>query len=786
MADELPPDRRAVLGGGERLVVPTLRPGGGGGPTHPQTFEDARRHLSKMLLDTGTELRSLPDHLRGPAVIFETTVLPNYLATSHTPQALLAEVGARLVGTRGARGFYETPTMAEDNAPTKSFFLLGDVAVTDRIAAIYERGEFGLSEALRTDMVKLESVSVPSGREILRTGREPMRVDGMAAMEAVLHRFVHADGTPDPEARAEVLRKWQVLVRQLGGRAEIDWEREHQGVTFVPTLLPFEQLEAAARFNPLRSLTPMPALVVEPTGPLKGIGGAVPLAPSTRPSGDERIALFDGGLPSSVPALSPYVTFTDLTGGAPEDAGSVQHATTVASAAAFGGIDPSAGLEVPPAFIDHFRVWPPPEDQRADLHLYWVLDRIKEQVETGRYRIVSLSIGPEFGIDPDEPPHHWTATLDELAARVGVVFCVAVGNTGEGDQESNEHVIGVPSDLINGLSVGSCDEPAPRPWVRAPYSSVGPGRPGARVAPQVVACGGHLPDKPFTCLVPGGQLAHSHGTSLATPVVARALAELRHALGPSVATPEALRAFAVHFAEAPDSLPPREVGYGRVPRHLVAELEAPPNEVTVLYADFLVRGRTVMLPMPLPEDLLAEIAGRYVTFRWTLAFTARTDSSDAPDYSQAGIEATFRPHAEVFNMNLKGKAPLRVNRLEEPSRYDYLIRHEGRTPSDRPLSRAKNEYAPENERRQERGKWETLMRIPDRMKASSLYRPAIDLHLLTRAGGSVTPADSGEGVRYAMLLTVQGPDGVAMHDTVRTAYPVLTPLVVRPPVTVPT
>lgn len=412
----------------------------------------------------------------------------------------------------------------------------------------------------------------------------------------------------------------------------------------------------------------------------------------------------------------------------------------------------------------------------------WVIDEIIKQVQTGRHSLVSLSIGPQFNIDPDGPPHRWTAALDELAERFDVLFCVAAGNQGEGDPATGGNLLGIPADTINGLSVGSCDDPDLSDWARAPYSSVGPGRAGARVAPQVVSYGGLLPDKPFTCLIPGGQYAYSHGTSLATPSVARSLAELRHALG-SHASANTLRAFAVHHADRRPKLPLNEVGYGRVPTSLLEDLSCTPEEATILYEDRLRRGETVMLTLPIPDDLLDELGERYVELRWTLTFTSPVDVTDPVDYSRAGIEMRFRPHAETFNMNLKGKEAIKVNRRDpnDHALYDYLIK-EGRTPSERPLSRGLREYAPEAEQRVR--KWETTIRVDDHMKASTLYRPTLDLHLLTRSSGNMTPASSGEELSYSMLVTIAVPTDVQLYDRVKTTAKVLTPLTVEAPVIV--
>lgn len=728
-------------------------------------------------------LASLPDGLRARRVLFEATLLPNYLANSHYPVALFGEIDAVPIGTRPARGVYVTPNNVEDDAPAKTYVLSGTNSSIDRLEEVLSAREDQVPDAIRADVVKLQGIAAAPIERILRMGAGRfIEIEGLLAMEVVINPIVASDGSPDTEQLREVLAKWDAYTNELGGRSEPEWVRSHGALTFLPTLLPAEALQDAARFNPLRTLRPMPRVVVAPRGPLRAIGGPRLGAPSAAPATGERIAIFDGTVVDTVPAIAPYVTRTDLTSGAAEDPRSAQHATTVASAALFGSIDESQGLVAPPAALDSFRVWPPPAEHREDTHMYWVLDQIVAELTRHPKALVSLSIGPEFTLDDDTGPHRWTAALDALAARHGTLFCVAAGNTGEDDAEAGANRLGVPADLINGLSVGACDERPPRTWTRAPYSSVGPGRPGARVAPQLLACGGHLPDSPFVCMVPGGQLAHSHGTSLAAPSLARSLAELADALKER-SNANTLRAFAVHFAERDPALSSSDAGYGRAPDSFLGHLQCEQESASILFADTLRRGQTMMLRIPLSDELLDSLGKRYISLRWTLAFTSPVDPADPVDYGRAGVTAYFRPHAERFNMNLEGATPIPVNRLEEPDFYSWLIRDEHRTPSDRPVTRPLKEYAPETERRQD-GKWETIVRIDDRMQASTLYRPSFDVHLLTRTAGQLSPASADEHLAYALLVTITGPTGVPIYDAVRAHAPALVPVAARAPIRV--
>src|SRR4051812_41774532 len=117
---------RLVLVGGERLADRVQLGGGGGEGEPPQTFSEAQMRLMPRIADTAQALEAIPERLRARRLLFEATVLPNYLANSHFPGALFDEIGVVAVGTRTARGEYVTPSTVEEDAPAKTYVLSGD------------------------------------------------------------------------------------------------------------------------------------------------------------------------------------------------------------------------------------------------------------------------------------------------------------------------------------------------------------------------------------------------------------------------------------------------------------------------------------------------------------------------------------------------------------------------------------------------------------------------------------------------------------------------------------
>jgi hypothetical protein len=779
---------RPLLVGGEKLAEKIVLTRGGRPPVPPRTLAEARGLLRPQVADVAAKAAQISRELRASRLYVEATLLPNYLANSHHPAALFAEAGFVPVGSRASRGKKTTAKTVVEDAPAKTYLLAGEDGALEALAGLL-RDTSAVSTGIAGDIAKIDQFRLPAADELLRFGTgEVQMVGSMVAFEAVLHPTVNSFGQTDEVDLRRVLAKFAAHVKSLGGRAKLERRREEHGLVFIPVVAPAGAAQDLARFNPLRTLRPMPKLAELPLpaedSPFRGAATSQTVrAPGFEASTNERIAVFDGGVDPGAVALVPYVRNVDLTGGTDLVEYAVAHGTTVVSAALYGSLADATPQDAPPACVDAFRIWPPPASEEADTHLYWVLEQIENEVATGRHRIVNLSLGPGLNIEDDHEPHAWTLALDRLAKEHDVLFVVAAGNTGMDDQEAGLNRICVPADIVNGISVGSCEATDEGGFSRSPYSSIGPGRAGAKVAPTGVAHGGSVDEsQPFRVVAPGGVLASTYGTSFAAPSVARGIADLREKLGPR-SSPHLLRAFACHFADRTDTGLEHELGWGRLPVSYRAHLGSNANEATVLYEAELRRGQSMMLRLPLPADVLAGAGGRSVSLRYTLAFTTNVDGTDAVDYGQSGIDLYFRPHSQTFNLN-RGEASKRVNRLKDQAQFDELVR-EGWTPSDRPCTRSRKGFAPESERRQD-GKWETIVRADDRLRATTLHDPAFDLHFLAREGGGLTSASEEIALPYVLVVTVTAPLDIPLYDRITSHYPALSPLMMPAQVDLPT
>lgn len=200
----------------------------------------------------------------------------------------------------------------------------------------------------------------------------------------------------------------------------------------------------------------------------------------------------------------------------------IEHGTSVASVVLYGDLNSSARNVSPDFRIVSVRALPSKEDMEFNLVN---LEEIIEEVipKYPNVKIWNLSIGPKGPIQ-DEIVSSLTWLLDKLAYERDLIFVIAAGNTG------NEQGIGrrvqIPGDSVNNITVssyynsGSSKQPAP-------YNSIGPGREGAKLKPDIIEHGGALPIDPILTFSSMGYAQNKvAGTSFAAPLVTRKLAQI--------------------------------------------------------------------------------------------------------------------------------------------------------------------------------------------------------------------------------------------------------------------
>jgi hypothetical protein len=414
----------------------------------------------------------------------------------------------------------------------------------------------------------------------------------------------------------------------------------------------------------------------------------------------------------------------------------IEHGVGVTSAFLFGHIDPASAIPQPYCKVDHYRVLDaqPGQDPRE---LYEVLHRIKDTLLRKRYPLVNISLGPILSVEDDDV-HAWTAVLDELLSDGKTLATVAVGNTGESDAEAGLNRIQVPSDCVNALAVGACDSPDEK-WQRAPYSSVGPGRSPGLIKPDMVDFGGSMP-RPFLVLGPSSAVALSPtgGTSYAAPSVLRLAAGVRAHFGPEISM-LTVRALLIHSCESSD-LPKHEIGRGRAARDLEALVICADDEMRVVYQGEITPGKYIRAPIPLPALALE---GR-VSIRATLCFTTNVDPHHPGNYTQAGLEATYRPHDQRRKTD---------DQIHADTKSFFGPARKGLT---------------EEELRRDAWKWENTHHAVVNCNGSSLKNPIFDIHYNARDEGHNLA--SSDALKYALVVTVRAPRVPDLYDRVLRRY----------------
>ena len=767
------PSRRLLVNG-ERLTETVDRANGGGPKFDPQTFQQARATLAPQLQTLVRQVAEIPMSYRTPRVVFEATLLPNYVANSYFPDRLLAQTGISAIGSRQATGIYRTRTRQEDGAATKSLILAADDDQLIELGRLIDGAASSRSDrSAAEELIQFASITLtmPTIVGVAEPVPAPSSAMGLRAFEAVLHPDPVASGSSARVGASETtLGLLRSAVEATGGVVKDEFITEVSGLTFVPLLLNPDGEERLQQFNPMRALRPMPRIrplrTSRPDAPQTRVDAPVLPAPANAPE----VFVFDGGADQHGPMFSGSVTTIDLVAD-PIDALDLEHGEAVTATVLYGMVDADEDLRRAAAHVRHYRVTPSAPDEGEDLPI--LLRSIEQSLAGTDGALVNLSLGPDYEVD-DLEPHQWTAILDKLAYEQGTMFVTAPGNNGEADPVTGLNRVQVPSDMVNGISVGACSVPAPlTPWTKTVYSPVGPGRAGARVQPTVVAFGG-TDALPFKRLRADGTLiADAAGTSYAAPQLTHAFAGLRTELGTRGTAPT-LRAFAVHFAERREPDPDLvQLGYGRALPRFDRVLQSDGNSVTVLYQGTVARDEVRAFYLPVPDRLEN---GR-VRVRCSLAFTSPTDPAEAAEYTMAALEHTFRPHALRFRYTepdrlREGRAARNVVRHDLDDRADILERlADGWSRSLNPASTSMTTSVTPEHVARDQGKWETLWDADQTFLAKSLFRPRLDLSHITRAAGQLTRG--GDDVDFSLLVTVSTKADVPLYEMVAEQFSVL-------------
>ena len=230
--------------------------------------------------------------------------------------------------------------------------------------------------------------------------------------------------------------------------------------------------------------------------------------------------------------------------------------------------------------------------------------------------------------------------LDEHLSDGRSLATIAAGNTGQQPEDPilQRWRIQVPSDCVNGLTVGASDRRNGQ-WARAPYSSKGPGRSPGIVKPDLVAFGGSL-DEPFWVANPDtdGRIIPTWGTSYAAPLAMRSALAVRAHFGP-VLSPLAIKALLIHSTD-PGTQPRDESGWGRLLADLDELVICPDGCVRVVYQDEITAASY-------RRNISASATGeacRNGSHHATFCYATSVDPEHPGNYTKSGLSVVFRPN----------------------------------------------------------------------------------------------------------------------------------------------
>ena len=719
--------RNFLLGKGERLVEDVLGVRGGGPKHHPYTFSEAKDRIAPMLTRVVRGIDQLPaEACPNETAVAAVTLNPEYIAKSYFPERLFKSLGLEAVGSRPRRMTPEKRSKGrepEETITTELFVMGSRSAFRQWRSSLPAWNE---EAAPAQDLTSIEQVAAPTAHEKIK-GKLPKK--GELVLEVVLHRGDHSTKA--------VLRQFQEYLEVIGLQKALGRKFDAGGLCFVELDAPAEAAERIAIFTPVRAVRQMPALrILRPSFRTARHPTETVELPSRGPIDPGiRVAIFDGGIPKGHP-ITKWAKPIEPAGIGAAWNEFQKHGVGVTSAFLFGHIDPSKPVSRPYAPVDHYRVLDTAPGQ--DPHqLYEVLHRIDTTLVSKKYDLVNLSVGPYPPVEDDDV-HAWTAVLDDRLSSGETLATIAVGNNGTQPAQDGLNRIQVPSDCVNGVAVGACDNHQ-QPWQRCTYSSVGPGRSPGVVKPDFVEFGGTL-QRPFI-VVQDGSPAHlqaTDGTSFASPSVLRLAAGLRAHFGTSL-NMLAIRTLLVHTTE-PSDHPCEEVGRGRVARSVQEIVLCDDDTVRVVYQGKIAPTRYIRAPIPLPSGV---IPGK-VTITATLCYPTGVDPHHPGNYTQAGLEPTFRPHDQ------KRKDPAQVH-ADSKSFF-------GKSQSG----------LLEDELRRDAWKWENCLHTSVTFMGKTLRNPVLDIHYNARLGGrNFSPKDD---LLYALVVSVHAKHLGDLYDQIVRKY----------------
>lgn len=757
-------NKHLILSNGESYVEPITKKSGGGDKLFPHSYEESKIRLL-------SDLDNIQNIIKGNKETFikNTNVIcvrlePNFEAKSYQPNALIANTNIKLIGGRK----YNLKNTRESNPTEKQeksklYFLKISNKELSELKENFSGNDKDSNKSWCKEICSIKKIDLLEPKE---------KVMGFSnnwekgPVEIILH--------PLEDAADDAIKGFFTLTNIDEKNAMI--RTYENGLTFISLGADKTIIDKLKSYNPLRSIKPIGKLRFGPLRSVSVMQKAPPLSNKIYKS-QIKIGVFDGGIDKDNLLLQNYVSAHDSVVTDP-DSNSLEHGTSVCGAVLFGDMREQVinkQLNEPVVYVESFRVFPACKtgDQEQDYEMYTTIDIIEDVVRNNNdINVFNISFGPQGPI-VDDDLNRFTYALDKLTYDVpsekpNPLFCIAAGNDGACISPGNR--IQSPSDMVNGLAVGSYVNSNLDEKKRAEYSCVGPGREGAKIKPDILEFGGDR-NNPFVCVARGeNNIGISAGTSLSAPVVAGKIGILLSESEQIL--PHMARTLLIHSAEINENDNVNDVGFGYVPKQVTEILNCEDNKVTTLYSGEFSASTSVRLPIFIPH--VSDMEG-LVSLKWTISTVVNPNINDADAYTNNCIEDTFYPHNMKFKFTKKN-AQRKILNLANPENAEkaaILIDH-GYKVSDLPVSAPAQKARSETSLRNNDFKWDTIIKKQKSMYASSLLGPFLVLHAIGRN------EYEHEKVRYYVAITVDAPKYPgSLYDITLQEYSNLIPIKVR-------
>jgi len=638
----------------DRLLIKVIMPKQGierkvqGGGAPPKPFRE---------VDSGYRKR-----LSSQVVAIRKAILPQIKTAGAAP------VRVKLIAKAAAKSHRPEHLFSQDSCPIVGAGRLGELfvkATPDGLDSLVDRIEHGDSDRMTKELSCVETIE-PVTPAFRRCGLES---------EDVLRRSPRGDRGfvtrvrlfnfgPDKHQQC-LVEDFEAACKKHGIKVGEKQRYSSSQFTYGIQCKNLEDVEVLSRIIGVRSVSPMP--VIRTLRPRMFSAKPLPKLPSANDITRDFpvVVVVDTGVSDAIPSLESWVVGRESD--VAHEYRNTDHGTFVAGLICWGAqLNPTlSGLDNSPCGIFDLQVVPndDPEkgetDQVTEQQFLESLESALQQ-HANSYKVWNLSLSTDSVCSLDGFSQ-LARDLDDLQEKFNVSFVIAAGNYStppllefpRSGTSIESGRITSPADSVLGISVGAVShvdykKNGPREHCPSAFSRHGAG-PNHIIKPDVVHYGGScstdLSHLAGIRSINGAGTAENLGTSFATPLVARTLAQIYHHVTPTPSTVLA-RALLTHHARDPRTkarVPDGDencLGFG-LPAPMPYCLECTRHTSTLVFDDVLRPGYYLEWDdFPYPPSLRQD--GRYFGEIWmTVAFAPARGERWGTEYCETHIDAHF-------------------------------------------------------------------------------------------------------------------------------------------------